>query len=207
MNPRRNASPPNQSELSEYCTTLHDRVVAVSRRTRSEHDARDIAQSVVEQFLRSPVDVMDKYPDPVVYASVRTGHAGLDFDRSQRKQRCEGTRLVTNAAGERKRARTYVSGDAALFDGDGQLFDIIVDGSADFVETIAAAYDTRGILDCCLRGLTEADRELLYWVDGQGMYITEVAKIVGQRRETLNRRLSKIRCLAQSNAAEFVITA
>ena len=38
----------NRQDIIDYCTALHDRVVAISRRTRSEHNARDIAQNVVE---------------------------------------------------------------------------------------------------------------------------------------------------------------
>jgi DNA-directed RNA polymerase specialized sigma24 family protein len=164
-------------------------------------------RNVVEQFLRSAEVLIEKYPDPLVYASVRTSHAGIDFERSERKQRCEGTHLKKNAAGERTRGRTGISGDAPRPAGEGPLFDCLVDVRVDFVETIAAADEAGAILERCLQGLAQADRHLLYSVDGHAMYITELAKKTGQRRETLNRRLTKIRGLARANASDFTAAA
>jgi RNA polymerase sigma factor (sigma-70 family) len=196
----------NRQDIIDYCTALHDRVVAISRRTRSEHNARDIAQNVVEQFLRSAEVLMAKYPDPTLYAAVRTGHAGSDFDSKERTQRCEGARLVRNAAGDTARGRTWESGDAPLFDGEGRLFDTFAE-EGDFVEAHAAAAEVDFILNICLAGLTAADRELLRRVDGEGYTITQVAAEIGQRRETVNRRLTKIRAIAQANAAQFALAA
>jgi RNA polymerase sigma factor (sigma-70 family) len=201
VNQTSTVSTDSPTNLAEYCTILHDSVVSIIRRTWSGHDAFDIAQNLVERVLRSPGAVMAVFPDPLVYASVCARNAGLDFDRTERGQRCEGARLTTNAAGERGRARTWLSGDRAMSDGDVRLFDTVADGSVDFVDALVESDEAKERLDVCLRGLSQTERDLLHRVDGHGMYITEVAATVGIRRETLNRRLTRIRAHAKTNAA------
>jgi RNA polymerase sigma factor (sigma-70 family) len=169
---------------------------------RQAQIAEDVAQTIAERVLRNPAPIMANYPDPLRYARVSTWHGHISFQRSERAQRGEGARLARHDEGHRA-ARTALSGDA-VGPGGRSLFDTLPADArpeASVEVTVTEHLSTADLLDQCLIGLSDVDRRIMLLVDGHGLAVTEVALVVGQRRETVSRRLGRARRHARRQAS------
>lgn len=75
----------------EYLTQLH-RCAQQILKHRNAPNAEDVASNVVLTASTHGPDLMDRYPAKK-YARIRSRHALVEFDRSERAQRGQGTRL------------------------------------------------------------------------------------------------------------------
>ncbi|HQZ36838.1 MAG TPA: hypothetical protein PK020_20595 [Ilumatobacteraceae bacterium] len=170
--------------------TVFREVARLSARSRKAFDADDIAGDVALALAKRPADIMAAYPDPVGYARQRASHAGISFDRRERAQRGEGVRLLVGSDGLRHPGRRYISANAA--DG-GDLLAEVVDGALDVDTAVAERMVASAMLREVRDDLTAAEFRELWLVDGCSHSVQEVAAVVGQRRETVSRRLNHTR--------------
>jgi RNA polymerase sigma factor (sigma-70 family) len=199
--------PPTDSldlAIEGYVVTVHRQVVR-SLTTRP-HDADDVAQAVVELVLGAPVQWMTRYPDPVRLARVAARHACITFDRQQRVQRCEGARLHPSADGLLHPGRTWISGNVTAVEGGDELLAMVADGDDPFDDMWADRDERTSQLHLLMRGLSNDDRTLLFLVNVAGYSVTDLARHRGCARETVSRRMSRIRHKLEQNRAAMALT-
>ena len=167
-----------------YVMAVFREVARIAGRSRKAFDADDIAGEVAMAVAHRPAPIMAGYPDPVGYARQRARHAGISFDRRERVQRGEGARLVVGKDGLQAPGRRYASLDRALTQADP---DAPVDAA------VTDHLVTAALLQHACIGLSLIEMRELWLVDGYGYTVQEVAALVGQRRETVSRRLSNTR--------------
>jgi RNA polymerase sigma factor (sigma-70 family) len=124
---------------------------------------------------------MSKYPDPAHYVGARLASVVIDHSRRQAAQRGEGARFdrkVTSAdeVHTARKLQEVVSGDS---------FDL-----ADHLDKITLVQKVQ-------RVLTAEEQRMFDLVYVKGLSVTEVAEIVGKRRETVSRKLSDAKKRAQ----------
>ena len=200
-----------EAQINDYAATLFREVVR-RLKGRRLHDADDIAQRVCEMFLLHAEVFMAKYADAGRFAAAVTRNAEISYDRSQRAQRGEGVQLVKAADDTLHPRRQYISGNAPLgghwvAGGTGQQFDRVTDRSEHFTDRVLNDIMADELLEQCLCGLEQSDRELLLRVDGNGEAILDLAIERGQARETVSRRVSRIRQQVQQNVGISSATA
>jgi RNA polymerase sigma factor (sigma-70 family) len=152
-----------------------------NRVTYKGQEVADVIQYTIVELLGRVSYIMGKYPDPTHYVGARLSNVVTDFGRRQAAQRGEGARYdrKVSSANEEHTARKieqFVSGDS---------LDI-----ADHLDKIALVKKVKGVLS------TEQQR-ILDLVVVKGLSVTEVAKIVDKRRETVSRSLSDAKKRAQ----------
>jgi RNA polymerase sigma factor (sigma-70 family) len=152
-----------------------------NRVTYKGQEVADVIQYTIVELLGRITFIMSKYPDPAHYVGARLSNVVTDHGRRQAAQRGEGARYDRKvaSANEEHTARKleqFVSGDS---------LDI-----ADHLDKIALVKKAKGVLS------TEQQR-ILDLVAVDGISVTEVAKIVGKRRETVSRSLSDAKKRAQ----------
>ena len=152
-----------------------------NRVTYKGQEVADVIQYTIVELLGRITYIMGKYPDPTHYVGARLSNVVTDFGRRQAAQRGEGARYdrKVSSANEEHTARKIeqsVSGDS---------LDI-----ADHLDKIALVKKVKGVLS------TEQQR-ILDLVVVKGLSVTEVAKIVDKRRETVSRSLSDAKKRAQ----------
>ena len=180
-----------------YVLAVFREVARIAARSRHAFDADDIAGEVALTLVGRPTKVMASYPDPVHYARQRARHAGISFDRRERSQRGEGARLYIGADGQLQPARRYLSTDAVS--GDGPLSHRADQGTLPDIE-VTERMVVGALLQRCCDGLSPSDVQVAWLIDGCGYTVQQVAAMRGQRRETLSRRLNKVRKRMQQNA-------
>jgi len=186
--------------VDEYATAVFHETIQFCRR-RGQHDASDIAQAVAESFLTDAERIMARFPNPARFAHGTARYAAISFARRERVQRGEGTRLADLGGGSLAPRRRYLSGNATLADSEFELFDTLVDTSEPVADKVARECDIDALLARCMAGISPIDRELLMLVDGMGYIVKEVADLVGQRRETVSRRITRVRQQVARNGA------
>lgn len=144
-------------------------------------EVADVIQYTIAELLGRISFIMGKYPDPAHYVGARLSNVVTDYGRRQAAQRGEGARFdrTVSSANEKHTARKieqFVNGDS---------LDI-----ADHLDKIALVKKAKGVLS------TEQQR-ILDLVAVDGFSVTEVAKILGKRRETVSRSLSDAKKRAQ----------
>ena len=186
--------------VDEYATAVFREAIRFCRR-HGQHDASDIAQAVAESFLTDAERIMARFPNPARFAHGTARYAAISFARRERVQRGEGTRLADLGGGSFAPRRRYLSGNATLADSEFELFDTLVDTSEPVADKVARECDIGALLARCMAGISPIDRELLMLVDGMGYSVKEVADLVGQRRETVSRRITRVRQQVARNGA------
>lgn len=171
------------------------------------HDADDIAAEAVEKFLRMPAAqqhrVMVEFPSATVLARRVAKRSAYDFDRDDRIQGCRGARLFDDGEGGKRAGRTWVSGNAPFGrdDDSPSLFDLCTTGAmADIADAVIDHVSAIERLELAFAGISPADRELLYRVDGCREEIQHLAAEFKCARETMSRRINKIRAMVKANA-------
>ena len=137
-------------------------------------EVADVIQYTIVELLGRITYIMGKYPDPAHYVGARFSNVVTDHSRRQGAQRGEGARFdrTVGSANEEHTARKieqFANGDS---------FDV-----ADHLDKIALVQKVKTVL-------TTEEQRIFNLVYVKGLSVTEVAKIVGQRRETVSRKLS-----------------
>ena len=144
---------------------------------------------------------MARFPNPAQFARGTALYTVISFARSERVQRGKGTQLADLGGGSFAPRRRYLSGNATLANSEFELFDTLVDTSESVADKVARECDIGALLARCLAGVSPIDCELLMLVDGMGYSVKEVATLVGQRRETVSRRITRVRQQVARNGA------
>jgi RNA polymerase sigma factor (sigma-70 family) len=182
MTTKRNHNKPSNRTIQTkkrqdaYVIGVHNALAARfgNHATYKGQEVADVIQYTIVELLGRITYIMSKYPDPAHYVGARFSNVITDHSRRQAAQRGEGARFdrkVTSADEEHiaRKLEQFVSGDS---------LDI-----ADHLDKIALVKKAKGVLS------TEQQR-ILDLVAVDGISVTEVAKIVGKRRETVSRKLS-----------------
>lgn len=185
----------------EYFSTVQRHVVRMLAARPFEAD--DVAQSVVARWWHRRDMVISRYPDPWKFAKVAARHALISWQRTERSQRCQGSRLVRHADGSATPAREWLSGDRALsgFDTEHDLFSLIAAAGPTPEDVVVEQLWADQLCAGAYRGLSPADIAVFELVELQGYQVTELARHMGVARETLARRLSRIRHAIAANHA------
>ncbi|CAB4889926.1 unannotated protein [freshwater metagenome] len=184
--------------IDEYAMAVFREVIRLSRR-RPSCDAEDIAQMVTEKFLTDADGIIARYPNPVRFARAAAKNTAISHERCERAQRGEGVRLVDVGNGQLAPRRRIVSGNVRPPDGGDELFDTVGDRCESFADQVMHAQDDAVQLERCLAGIPPGDRSLFMLVHGNGHTVQEAAVLLGQCRETVSRRISRIRRLIDQN--------
>ena len=184
-----------------YVMAVFGEVARIAARSRRTFDADDIAGEVALAVAHQPADVMAHYPDPACYARQRARHAGISFDRRQRAQRGEGSRLYTQHDGLQQPGRRYVSANVAGPAGGADLLVLVPDQRTTVEATSTERMVTAALLQRLCEGLSPTEVREVWLVDGCGYTVQEVAAFCGQRRETVSRRLNHARIRIRQNRA------
>ena len=152
-----------------------------NRVTYKGQEVADVIQYTIVELLGRITYIMGKYPDPAHYVGARFSNVVTDHSRRQGAQRGEGARFdrTVGSANEEHTARKieqFANGDS---------FDV-----ADHLDKIALVQKVKTVL-------TVEEQRIFDLVFVKGLSVTEVAKIVGQRRETVSRKLSDAKKRAQ----------
>ncbi|NBW91162.1 MAG: sigma-70 family RNA polymerase sigma factor [Actinobacteria bacterium] len=144
-------------------------------------EVADVIQYTIIELLGRISFIMGKYPDPAHYVGARLSNVVTDYGRRQAAQRGEGARFdrIVGSANDEHTARKieqFANGDS---------FDV-----ADNLDKIALVQKVKSVL-------TAEEQRIFNLVYVKGLSVTEVAKIVGKRRETVSRSLSDAKKRAQ----------
>ncbi len=202
MNSNTDATSPLTPAEEVYVLAVFREVARIAACSRRAFDADDIAGDVALAIVSRSAAVMASYPNPVLYARQRAGHAGISFDRRERSQRGEGVRLYAATDGQLHPGRRYVSSDALAADGPLSHVNEI---SASLEAVVTERMVAGALLQRCSVGVSASDMEVVWLVDGCGYTVQEVATLRGQRRETLSRRLSRAR-MHMRHEASLILT-
>lgn len=195
-------STPDDSRCEAYAVgLLREAIRLLARRGRFVASADDVAATIVAAFLPKAATIMARHPDPAAYARLAVRRASIAHDRRERAQRGEGVRLVRGADGQVTPRRVVLSGDAVLGEAQLSLFDLLPAADECPADVVLRSLDGAAVLELFLDGVAAPDRTLLLLVDGAGYTVTEVADLVGQRRETVSRRLGRVRRQVERNRA------
>jgi DNA-directed RNA polymerase specialized sigma24 family protein len=202
-------TPAVTAAAAAYAAELHRAIVRILSFKRP-HDADDVASMAVEAFLGLPVAeqhrIMVLRPAAVAHARVVMGHTAFDFDRDSRIQTCRGARLFDDGEGGKRPGRVWISGDAHFGrdDDSPSLFDLCASSATgDVADAVIDHVDSLERLEQIFAGVSPADRLLLLRVLGNGELVQDLAAEHGCARETMSRRLSKIRAMVEENAARM----
>lgn len=175
-------SPRSRRTTDEFTSWLEEAAKSAYARARADQasaqDAADISQEVVEYALRYGRSIVAVYPNPHIFAAVRTFHAGIAWARRNATQSGQGSGF----------GRSQQSLDIEFEDGT-CLGDSIV-SDFDTVETAE-----RRLLSDAVRLVvgTTLDSRTARWVwdvKGDGLSVAEVARRDGVARETVSRAVN-----------------
>ena len=147
------------------------------RTTYLGQEVDDIISYAVVTLMGKIAHVMAAYPDPTSYAGMRSSSVAYDFRRRQMAQRGEGAR------GERK---LVSASDEQTWT---QLEGIAYGAEYDVAEHMDNKQRIKDVME-----ILPVDQQRMFYLRGvHGLTDTEIAKIMGKRRETVNRALSAAR--------------
>jgi DNA-directed RNA polymerase specialized sigma24 family protein len=183
-----------------YTLAVYDEVLRIAGAARNGRDVMDIANNVAVTVLESSASIMQRFPRPEEYARACARNAGFSFDRAERVQRCEGVRLRTLADGTKTPGRSWVAGHATVGDGENDVWSVITDPHGWFEADTVERLDAHQQYRACTAGIPEHELREVLEVDGYGRPVSEVAQACGQRRETVSRRINRIRERIRENS-------
>ena len=183
MTTKRNHNKPSNRSIQtkkrqdEYVIGVYQALQARlgNRVTYKGQEVADIIQYTVVELMGRIAFIMSKYPDPAHYVGARLSNVVTDHSRRQGAQRGEGARFdrTIASANEEHTARKleqFVNGDSV---------DI-----ADHLDKMALVRKANAVL-------TAEEQRLLNLVYVKGLSVTDAAKITGQRRETVSRKIGE----------------
>ena len=160
--------------IEQYWKSLRNRYKGFH--TYRGQDVDDIISFATLTLVEKIAKVMAVYPDPTAYAGKQFSSVAVDFRRRQMAQRGEGAR------GERRVVSANDDEIRSQLEG-------IEHGSED---RIAEQMDNKQRIKEVMEILPTEQQRIVY-LHGEGLNVTEIAKIMGKSRETVSRALSAAR--------------
>ena len=160
--------------IEQYWKSLRNRYKGFH--TYRGQDVDDIISFATLTLVEKIAKVMAIYPDPTAYAGKQFSSVAIDFRRRQMAQRGEGAR------GERRVVSANDDEIRSQLEG-------IEHGSED---RIAEQMDNKQRIKEVMEILPTEQQRIVY-LHGEGLNVTEIAKIMGKSRETVSRALSAAR--------------
>ena len=160
--------------IEQYWKSLRNRYKGFH--TYRGQDVDDIISFATLTLVEKIAKVMAVYPDPTAYAGKQFSSVAVDFRRRQMAQRGEGAR------GERRVISANDDEIRSQLEG-------IEHGSED---RIAEQMDNKQRIKEVMEILPTEQQRIVY-LHGEGLNVTEIAKIMGKSRETVSRALSAAR--------------
>ena len=160
--------------IEQYWKSLRNRYKGFH--TYRGQDVDDIISFATLTLVEKIAKVMAVYPDPTAYAGKQFSSVAVDFRRRQMAQRGEGAR------GERRVVSANDDEIRSQIEG-------IEHGSED---RIAEQMDNKQRIKEVMEILPTEQQRIVY-LHGEGLNVTEIAKIMGKSRETVSRALSAAR--------------
>ena len=160
--------------IEQYWKSLRNRYKGFH--TYRGQDVDDIISFATLTLMEKIAKVMAVYPDPTAYAGKQFSSVAVDFRRRQMAQRGEGAR------GERRVVSANDDEIRSQLEG-------IEHGSED---RIAEQMDNKQRIKEVMEILPTEQQRIVY-LHGEGLNVTEIAKIMGKSRETVSRALSAAR--------------
>jgi RNA polymerase sigma factor (sigma-70 family) len=160
--------------IEQYWKSLRNRYKGFH--TYRGQDVDDIISFATLTLVEKIAKVMAVYPDPTAYAGKQFSSVAVDFRRRQMAQRGEGAR------GERRVVSANDDEIRSQLEG-------IEQGSED---RIAEQMDNKKRINEVMEILS-VEQQRIVNLHGEGLNVTEIAKIMGKSRETVSRALSAAR--------------
>lgn len=162
--------------------------------------AQEIASAEVVRVLEQWETIITTWtPERYARQRVNGRRAFVDHWRREGAQRGEGARH------QRKVLATAAAGRVEQ-DSDGQQVRPLEEYLADPTDQYAHA-GTASRIELALRALSPEHREIVELVELRGLEVTEAAAIIGIRRETASRRLSRALKILQPLLVDLVVDA
>ena len=161
-----------ETYIEQYWQSLRNRYKGFH--TYRGQDVDDIISFATLTLMEKIAKVMAVYPDPTAYAGKQFSSVAVDFRRRQMAQRGEGAR------GERRVVSANDDEIRSQLEG-------IEHGSED---RIAEQMDNKQRINEVMEILPIDQQRMFYLRGVHGLTDTEIAKIMGKCRETVNRVLS-----------------
>ena len=188
---------PSKAERDSYTATFYKRIRALLRATNTSGDADDIASAEVVSLLEKLPTVMASYEDAFVYAAERckAGRAAVDYHRKQSVQAGRGARnerRVVNGDGiYHDIFADHYDGQPGVNGRQGTYFSVFSAELPDVEGSIVDRFESDRLMRQALMSVPRDQRAVLMLVDYVGYTVTEVAKTLGLRRETVARKRTK----------------
>lgn len=179
--------------MQAYTLAVYHEVARIAGAARGGRDAFDIAGTVAVKVLESGGTIMSRYPYPEDYARACARNAGFSFDRSERVQRCEGVRLRVTVEGDKVLGRSWLPGDATIGDGSGSSWALVPDHGSEFETDTVSRLDALNQYRVYTHSIPANELREVLAVDGYEHSVADVAVVCGQRRETVSRRVNRVR--------------
>ena len=160
--------------IEQYWKSLRNRYKGFH--TYRGQDVDDIISFATLTLVEKIAKVMAVYPDPTAYAGKQFSSVAVDFRRRQMAQRGEGAR------GERRVVSANDDEIRSQLEG-------IEQGSED---RIAEQMDNRKRINEVMEILS-VEQQRIVNLHGEGLNVTEIAKVLGRNRATVSRALSAAR--------------
>ena len=188
---------PSKAARDAYTATFYKRIRALLRATNTSGDADDIASAEVVSLLEKLPTVMASYEDAFVYAAERckAGRAAVDYHRKQSVQAGRGARnerRVVNGDGiYHDIFADHYDGQPGVNGRQGTYFSVFSAELPDVEGSIVDRFESDRLMRQALMSVPRDQRAVLMLVDYVGYTVTEVAKTLGLRRETVARKRTK----------------
>jgi len=160
--------------IEQYWKSLRNRYKGFH--TYRGQDVDDIISFATLTLMEKIAKVMAVYPDPTAYAGKQFSSVAVDFRRRQMAQRGEGAR------GERRVVSANDDEIRSQLEG-------IEQGSED---RIAEQMDNKKRINEVMEILS-VEQQRIVNLHGEGLNVTEIAKVLGRNRATVSRALSAAR--------------
>ena len=160
--------------IEQYWKSLRNRYKGFH--TYRGQDVDDIISFATLTLVEKIAKVMAVYPDPTAYAGKQFSSVAVDFRRRQMAQRGEGAR------GERRVVSANDDEIRSQIEG-------IEHGSED---RIAEQMDNKKRINEVMEILSVEQQHIVN-LHGEGLNVTEIAKVLGRNRATVSRALSAAR--------------
>ncbi len=160
--------------IEQYWKSLRNRYKGFH--TYRGQDVDDIISFATLTLVEKIAKVMAVYPDPTAYAGKQFSSVAVDFRRRQMAQRGEGAR------GERRVVSANDDEIRSQLEG-------IEQGSED---RIAEQMDNKKRINEVMEILS-VEQQRIVNLHGEGLNVTEIAKVLGRNRATVSRALSAAR--------------
>ena len=152
-----------------------------NRETYKGQNVDDVVQFAVVELMKRITYVMGKYPNPAYYAAARFNNVVTDYQRRQSAQAGSG------ALGQRRWESSA----------NEKVAEAIESISFDCSEDWADSMDKMSLIKEIFGVLGVQEQKMVH-LSAKGYSVTEIAKQVSLRRETVSKKMSKVRSTAKT---------